>query len=284
MVPADSSIDTKSPEDEHSDRAFSCNSIEIKRRMSVINEDVYTLPVDTVTNCEGSSHAFKSMTSHDKCLKPKAIHALSMLRSSHQKTFSDFKLFLMNLYSSDTSPQKLGSEHSAFTKYHGTESVAPSDSKQDRKKRKKKDDNLSIMHIKTEKDLKMVRKCNRIKRCNFFNIKHSFCNVFKSQKTKDKDSGVDASLVPFKDRSLPPLPLELEMCMCAFRTYGTIPSPETPPPVPDEIDFCSKPDPDMSLKLSDVYDNCPVHVNKAYDFASNIEKVKDVSFGYVIVG
>lgn len=283
LIATDSYIEniTQNVEDDCSNRVFSCNSVEMKNKISTVSEDVYTLPVDTVGECGAHSTRFKPVDSHDydhKYLKPKAIHALNLLKSSHQKTFSDFKLFLINLYSSsDMPPKKLGSEHSAFRKYYGVES-ATVDSQQDRKKRKKKEDNFSIIHIKTEKDLKISRKCSRIKLCNFLNISHSFCNVFKFSKSKDTEEDVDPNLNSFKDRSLPPLPSQVCGCPCEKKenlqkTENVTEFAET-----EESTAYSR---SAEYNYVEEYthdDDYLVHRSKASDFATNIEKVKDVSF------
>ncbi|XKL69104.1 hypothetical protein PGB90_006873 [Kerria lacca] len=262
------------------DRIFLCNSIDKKLKTVTNDNEVYTLPLNTLQNEKSISSYYKTIVNgEEKCLKPKAIHALNVLKSSHQKTFSDFKLFLINLYSSnDVVPKNIGSEHSAFTKYccqTSSSSEKITDKPNDRTKRKSKiqnkNENLRIMHIKTEKNAKTARKCNRIKRCTLFNIKHSFCNVFKSHKSKDRhESRDDSFLFSFKDRSLPPLPSQ-SLCACPCEKTEIIENN-------NYGDETNEYDGNTEYTYDDEYvedGDCPMHRSKTFDFAANIEKVKD---------
>ncbi len=266
--------------------AFFCKPVEEKHRGSAIHEhDLYALPVDSIGKAKSSEIHRKTIAREGKCLKPKAIHALNVFRSSHQKTFSDFKLFLINLYSSeDIAPKKIGSENSAFTKYccqnasnaqRGGNGETAVD---DRAKRKSKNQGktLRVVHMKTETDLKNIRKCNRVKRYTFLNIKHSFCNVFKSHKTLNRDESINEScFISFKDRSLPPLPSQ-SACSCPCeKSENLLPESRERNSSAGIAEY----EEERVYNYEDEYmeQDCMVHRNKAFDFAANIEKVKDVS-------
>ena len=255
---------------EPSDRVTSCNSADAKQRMRIENDGLYTLPVDSVENAEQASTAFESMSKGPQCLKPKAVHALNVFRYNHQKTLNDLKLFLINWYSShDDTPKKLGSEHSVFTKYYSAETEAGSDNLQDHKKRKTEDENFTVVHYKTEKDLKMVRKCNRMKRSNFLSIRHSFCNMFKLHK-KDRDDSECSSSSSIRNRSLPPIPCEIcasDTCACPCERE------ENQPAAVNE----TRTDGDQFEYDGEYFDDVEyVDNSDCPDFAANIEKVQDV--------
>lgn len=277
---------------------LSCNSLEVNKS-DILNDNGYTLPIDTIpssysTNASGRFKHSKTQSNCNKCLKPKAIHAINLLKSTHQKTFSDFKLFLLNLYSSsDVSTRNLGSEHSAFTTYCRRSNLSYTmscvsldknaiDCEQNNRKCyekalhfHKKDENLKIMRMKNEKDLiKPLRKCNRIKRCNFSNIKHSLCSVFKLQKSESKGTECftksESLSNSFKDRCLPPLP-----CQTVYPPFSC---EKEKGGFKDDVNTARKrcgPHLKQTKKSEDV-EHCTSSEKKLVDFATNIEKVKDV--------
>lgn len=300
----DDSNDCVSLEKDATKCIVSCKSIEINRKSETLRQDVYSLPVDTIhatcsANSDDRSMYHRVLPNCSKCLKPKAIHALNLFKSTHQKTFSDLKLFLLNLYSSsDISVKKIGSEHSAFTTYSRRNN--PADETADNSKNpvnhdepdyenfektlrfRKKDENHKLIRIKSEKDtIKPIRKCNRLKRRNFFSLKHSFCSVFKAHKSENRtdcSNGGDYSTNSFKDRSLPPVP----NCQSVYADFShgkkshrnrSSRFRQESAKENDEDDFPNVDQTDQDDGLG----HCIIDNKKMVDFASNIEKVKDVS-------
>lgn len=221
-------------------------------------EDLYTLPVDTVRKVKPK----KSTSLEQQCLKPKAIRAFSVIKSSsHTRGLCDLKYILLKLYSSNgVSSKKIGSENSAFTKYQCRRSNKRLATTQVESKRGNSRTELQRTGImKTgSSDLR------RWKRCNFFDLKNSVCGVFKSHKKLAEDSTLDeSSFRSFKDRSLPPLP----------GSYENSPTENSTKKYDDEN---SAYDADVEFSYGNYAAGC-VKKSRAFDFASSIEKVKDVS-------
>lgn len=230
------------------------------RKKNFVSEDLYTLPVDIVRRVKS-----KKSTLEHQCLKPKAIRAFNVIKSSsHTRNLCDLKYILLRLYSSNgVSSKKIGSEHSAFTKYQcRSRSNKRLDSTQLESKRGSRSEQPRAAGVmKTGgSDLR------RWKRCNFFDLKNSVCGVFKSHKKLAEDSTLDeSSFKSFKDRSLPPLPGSYEnFDNSAAGNSGK------------KFDDANAYDADVEFSYGNYAAGC-VKKGRAFDFASSIEKVKDVS-------
>ncbi|XP_065220872.1 uncharacterized protein LOC135845925 [Planococcus citri] len=293
-IQPDDDDDCVSQVEEPSKYILSCKSIEMNGKPETLHQDIYSLPVDSIrATCSTSDERsvyYKVLPNCSKCLKPKAIHALNLFKSTHQKTFSDLKVFLLNLYSSsDISVKKIGSENSAFTTYSRRNTVSsetasdPANSVNRNETNdyecfektlrfRKKEENLKLVRIKNEKDLiKPIRKCNRLKRRNFFSLKHSFCSVFKSHKPETRSDCLTDAASSFKDRSLPPVPNGQGVYAdftCGKKNSSR--SQDTRLQQQSETD-----QDDFKLDQEDHSNHSVIDSKKLVDFASNIEKVKD---------
>lgn len=238
-----------------SKRSNRTNSTFLQRSVS---EDLYTLPIDTVRRVKPK----KISSLEHQCLKPKAIRAFSVIKSSsHTRSLCDLKYILLKLYSSNgVTSKKIGSENSAFTKYQCRRSNKRLATPQVESKRSNSRTELQRTGImKTgSSDLR------RWKRCNFFDLKNSVCGVFKSHKKLVEVSTLDEwSFRSYKDRSLPPLPGSYENSTAESSTKK----------YDDENNAY---DADVEFSYGNYAAGC-VRKTRAFDFASSIEKVKDVS-------
>lgn len=354
--------------------------------------ELYSLPADTITifdNKEtknGSNRCYKMSASHN-CLKPKAYHALSLLKS-HHKTLNDLKLFLINLYSSndDMAVKTIGSDRSAFTRYYkrinastsspsaadtsrifSSNNVCGGENEEDDNDEnedqnydededyvlveggnknesgnapaaaaantassftvatatatastvfyQKREENRNILRLNSENS--SVRKCNKIKRRNFFNIKRSFRKVFKSSSSSpppphDAKERLQSSFEQEPaTRSLPPLPPSHQGSSRPKRTFSFGKSGKTLAAAGSnetsvlidvgightylDVSAAAAAEKEVATANTVPYDEkesrdcveaaavaaedqCVISGDKLFDFVSNIEKVKDVSF------
>lgn len=246
------------------------NQINLTFLPKSVCEDLYTLPVDTVRKVKPK----KSTSLEHQCLKPKAIRAFSVIKSSsHTRSLCDLKYILLKLYSSNgVASKKIGSEHSAFTKYQCRKSNKRLATSQVESKRSNSRTELQRAgKMKTgSSDLR------RWKRCNFFDLKNSVCGVFKSHKKLAEDSTLDeSSFRSFKDRSLPPLPGSYENSPAGNSTKKY----DNENNAYDADDENTPYDANVEFRYGKYAAGC-VKKARAFDFASSIEKVKDVSPGF----